>query len=36
MNVTTDIVFGLALDQPARGEGYRVNVDALHLSRFAR
>jgi len=21
--------------QPARGEGYRVNVDALHLARFA-
>ena len=36
MKVTTDIVFGLELDQPARGEGYRVNVDALHLARFAR
>ena len=26
----------LSLRQPARGEGYRVNVDALHLAAFAR
>jgi tRNA1Val (adenine37-N6)-methyltransferase len=25
----------LTLRQPARGEGYRVNVDALHLASFA-
>jgi len=25
----------LTLHQPARGEGYRVNIDALHLAAFA-
>lgn len=25
----------IVLWQPARGEGYRVNVDAIHLARFA-
>ena len=32
-----DALFGgeVTLRQPARGEGYRVNVDALHLAAFA-
>ena len=36
--VTHDALFEgrLALAQPARGEGYRVNVDALLLADFAR
>jgi tRNA1(Val) A37 N6-methylase TrmN6 len=36
--VTRDSLFGgrLSLAQPARGEGYRVNVDALLLADFAR
>jgi tRNA1Val (adenine37-N6)-methyltransferase len=35
---TNDTLFGgkVALAQPARGEGYRVNVDALLLADFAR
>jgi tRNA1Val (adenine37-N6)-methyltransferase len=35
---TDDTLFGgrVALAQPARGEGYRVNVDALLLADFAR
>ena len=35
---THDTLFGgkLKLSQPARGEGYRVNVDALLLAEFAR
>jgi tRNA1Val (adenine37-N6)-methyltransferase len=34
---TRDALFGgrVALDQPARGEGYRANVDALLLAAFA-
>ncbi len=32
-----DALFGgkIRLHQPARGDGYRVNVDALHLAAFA-
>jgi len=33
--LTKDGLSGLVLWQPARGAGYRVNVDALHLARFA-
>jgi tRNA1Val (adenine37-N6)-methyltransferase len=35
---TNDTLFGgkVALAQPARGDGYRVNVDALLLADFAR
>jgi tRNA1Val (adenine37-N6)-methyltransferase len=35
---TQDALFGgrVALGQPARGDGYRVNVDALLLADFAR
>jgi tRNA1Val (adenine37-N6)-methyltransferase len=35
---THDTLFGgqVQLSQPARGAGYRVNVDALHLADFAR
>src|SRR4051794_39738762 len=34
---TTDALFGgaLALRQPSRGAGYRVNVDAILLAAFA-
>jgi tRNA1Val (adenine37-N6)-methyltransferase len=35
---TSDALFGgrVRIDQPARGAGYRVNVDALLLADFAR
>ncbi len=37
MAEVADALFGgkVRLHQPARGEGYRVNVDALHLAAFA-
>ncbi len=36
-NVTRDALFGgrLTLFQPARGAGYRTNVDAILLAAFA-
>ena len=35
MDPSRDSLEGLVLWQPARGAGYRVNVDSLHLARFA-
>ncbi|HEY2516385.1 MAG TPA: hypothetical protein VGI39_36190, partial [Polyangiaceae bacterium] len=36
--MTNDTLFGgrVQLAQPGRGEGYRVNVDAILLADFAR
>ncbi len=37
MKTTTDAILGgaVTLEQPAQGHGYRVNVDSIHLARFA-